>query len=304
MVELARGPDNRFGFALGGDSFNTAVYLARAGVTVAYMTALGDDAYSRAILDLAERERVDVSAVPISPGRLPGIYLIETDAQGERSFYYWRETSPARDLFTGEAPVAVAEQLLGAELIYFTGVTLWLYRDQALDNFFRLLSAAKARGAKIAFDSNYRQRLWGPDLPPARTIFARAIALADMVLPSLDDDRLLWGDADAQAALRRYRTGGVVEIAVKDGAGGVFIWEGDDLRHLPPPRNVAPLDTTAAGDSFNAAYLAARLAGRSPGEAVMAGHRLAAIVISERGAIVPEAATREALADLRNAFQR
>lgn len=303
MVELARGPDRRFGLALGGDTFNTAVYLARAGVSTAYLTALGDDPYSGAILDLAAGEGVDVSAVPRKPGRVPGLYLIETDASGERTFYYWRNASPARELFTGEVPPGVAERLHDAELVYFSGITLWLYQGASLRRFLGLLAEAKERGARIAFDSNYRQRLLGPDPAPARVAFAKAIALADIVLPSLDDDRLLWGDADAEATLRRYRELGVGEVAVKDGAQGVTIAEGGGIRHIPVPAPVNAVDTTAAGDSFNAAYLAARLTGREPAEAVTLGHRLAAVVVSERGAIVPEAATREVLAGLRGAPQ-
>jgi len=301
MVELARGPDRRFGLALGGDSFNTAVYLARAGVSTAYLTALGDDPYSEAILNLAAAENVDTSAIMRLPGRVPGLYLIETDEAGERTFYYWRETSPARDVFSGGGAASVQPHLTGAALIYFSGITLWCYAKDGLEAFLSTIETARARGAKIAFDSNYRIRLWGSDKEPVRTIFSAAIALADIVLPSLDDDRLLWGDHSAEGTLRRYAEAGVQEIAVKDGAGGVSILQAAQLRHVPVPTKINPVDTTAAGDSFNAAYLAARLAGHAQEQAVLFGHRLAAIVVSHRGAIVPHAATASLFSELRGA---
>src|SRR5437764_3431151 len=99
MIELTRGPDARYGLSFGGDTFNTAVYLARAGIDVAYATALGDDPYSDGIAALASAEGVGTDTIVRVPGRMPGLYLIETDPSGERRFYYWRDNSPARDLF-------------------------------------------------------------------------------------------------------------------------------------------------------------------------------------------------------------
>lgn len=298
MVELARGPDGRFGMALGGDSFNTAVYMARAGVPTSYLTGLGDDTYSQAILDLAAAENVGTSAIARLPGRVPGLYLIETDQRGERTFYYWRDTSPARDVFSGEVSRLAEDAMNGAGLIYFSGITLWLYARDGLDGFFRRLDAARRNGARIAFDSNYRKRLWGEAPEPARAAFAVAATLADIVLPSLDDERLLWGDASAEVVLRRYAQAGAQECVVKDGSGGAYILENSAMRHIPVPEQVKPVDTTAAGDSFNAAYLAARAKGHPPAEAVAFGHWLAAIVVSHRGAIVPKEATAALLAEL------
>lgn len=303
MVELARGSDGRFGLAVGGDTFNTAVYLARAGVETAYVTALGDDPYSKAILGVAAAEMVDTSAAARLPGRVPGLYLIETDAAGERSFHYWRENSPARDVFAQGVSDAVRGSLLGATLVYFSGVTLWLYTTGGLEAFLALVAEARSQGATVAFDTNYRPRLWGSDKSRVRAVFESAIALSDIVLPSLDDDRLIWGDAAAQAAYERYANAGVKEIAVKDGAAGVTIGDDGRLRHIPPPARIVPVDTTAAGDSFNAGYLAARLKGRSPAEAVALGHSLSGIVISHRGAIVPASATADLLGTLSGAAQ-
>src|SRR3954470_18623353 len=111
MVELSRGPENRYGLAFGGDTFNTAVYLARAGIPSAYATALGDDPYSGALLSLAAAETVNADLIVRVPGRTPGFYLIETDEKGERKFFYWRDTSPARELFELPEWAAIAEAL-------------------------------------------------------------------------------------------------------------------------------------------------------------------------------------------------
>lgn len=291
MVELARGGDGRFSLALGGDTFNTAVYMARAGIDTAYLTGLGDDPYSQAILDLAATEKLDTALVPRFKGRVPGLYLIETDAKGERSFFYWRDASPARDLFMDMVPTPIQQALNEASLLYFSGVTLWLYERDGLGPFLEGLAAARLRGARIVFDSNYRPRLWGTNTEPARNAFACAVALADIALPSLDDECALWGEQSAEDVLRRYAAAGVSEIVVKDGARGAHILEDGETRHIPVPQHITPVDTTAAGDSFNAAYLAARARGASRADAVMMGHMLSAIVVSHRGAVVPAEAT-------------
>src|SRR5437868_1488499 len=129
MIELSRGGDGRYGLAFGGDTFNTAVYLARAGVDVAYATALGDDAYSDALMALASAEGVRTELIVRVPNRTTGLYLVETNPKGERSFYYWREHSPARELFELPQWSVIAERLLACRVIYFSGVTLSIYSN-------------------------------------------------------------------------------------------------------------------------------------------------------------------------------
>lgn len=291
MMELARGADGRYGLAFGGDTFNTAVYAARMGMTTAYATALGDDPFSDGIVALAGRENIDTSLIPRRAGAMPGLYLIETK-DGERTFYYWRDQAPARTLFEDEAAVQRIETFMrDMQFVYFSGVTLSLYSAAGLDVFERTLKSARAAGAKIVFDSNYRPRGWRSDAERARNTFKRFLALCDVALPSLDDEQALWGDRDAAATLARLSSLGVPEIVVKAAAEGAFIQEGGEISHLPAPERVTPIDTTAAGDSFNAAYLARRSANVPVRDAVHSAHRLAAVVIRHPGAIAPRGAT-------------
>jgi 2-dehydro-3-deoxygluconokinase len=292
MVELARGADGRFGLAFGGDSFNTAVYAARLGLPASYATALGDDPYSDGIAAQGAAESVDMSLIPRRAGRMPGLYLIETGAAGERSFFYWRDRSPARELFEDAAAAdRVGAAMAKARAVYFSGITLSLYSAAGLDSFEARLRAARMAGARLVFDGNYRPRGWSGDAARARTIMSRFLALCDMALPTFDDEQALWGDADPAATIARLRALGLAEIAVKSGPDGATVSAGGATSHVPVPARVAAIDTTAAGDSFNAAYLAARLGGVSPEAAALAGHRLAGIVIRHRGALAPREAT-------------
>ncbi len=296
MVELARGEDGRFGQSFGGDTFNTAVYLARAGVPIAYATALGDDPYSDGIVGLAAAEGIATDLMLRRPGRMPGLYLIETTPEGERTFHYWRDRAPARELLDGADAETIEAAIQGARLVYLSGITLSLYSELGLDRLERILGRARQAGAVVAMDSNYRPRGWGGDADRARHVLARFWRLASIALPTLDDEAVLWGDRDAGATAARLHGLGAEEVAIKRGADGAVVARlGSPPIEVPIPQPVTPVDTTAAGDSFNAGYLSARLAGRAPQAAALTGHRLAAVVVAHRGAIVPRDATAVAL---------
>jgi len=287
MIELTRGDDGRFSLGTGGDTFNTAVYLAREGLRVAYATALGDDDHSERIISLASAEGIATDLITRVPGRLPGLYMIETDEKGERSFRYWRDTSPARELFELQTWGVVAEGLLDAQMIYFSGITLSLYSNAALGRFLAVLELARERGVKVAFDSNYRPAGWHGDVARARTVYLEALKRVDLALPSFDDEAALWGDASPDATVNRLQAFGIGEIVVKNAGKDALVALKDEREWMPVKEAVEPVDTTAAGDSFNAGYLAARLKGHSPAEAARAAHELAARVVGHRGAIIP-----------------
>ncbi len=291
MVELARDPDGRYTLRFGGDTFNTAIYLARSGIDVTYATCLGDDPYSARIIDLARDEGVGTDLIERKAGRNAGLYLIETSDSGERTFHYWRDRSAARELFDGPEADRIVAAMLGARLVYFSGVTLSLYSPAARTRLAEALVAARAAGALIAMDGNYRPRGWGGDVDGARDEFERFWRLSDIALPSLEDGELLWGDADPANFARRLEGFGVREIVVKAGGAPALCIGLGGQTMVPVPRAVAAIDTTAAGDSFNAAYIAARLGGSDPEAAVSSGHALAGIVVGHRGAIVPRSAT-------------
>lgn len=282
MAELrADGAGFATGFA--GDTFNTAVYLRRLWQgEVAYLTRVGRDPLSAGFLALAGAEGIDTSAIPRDPDRNLGIYAVQTDAAGERSFFYWRSQSAARLLFQSGAEL---DALSGADLLLLSGITLAILSTAARESLFIRIAALRGQGLRLAFDSNYRPRLW-EDAATARANMERAWRLADIALPSVDDEMALFGDADAGAVLARLRSWGCREGALKCGAAGPVPLDpaASAPQGLRPAARV--VDTTAAGDSFNAGWLAAHLAGRNPQACMAQGHDLAAHVVGLPGAIV------------------
>jgi 2-dehydro-3-deoxygluconokinase len=290
LIELARGAAGRFALSCGGDTFNAAVYLARAGIAVAFATAIGDDPYSESIVALAAAEGVSSNLILRVPGRLPAVSLIEDSPSGQRSSHTWREAAPARELFDLPDWMKVAERLAAARLIYFSGITLSLYSNQGLGRFFAVLEVARQQGAKVAFDGNFRPRAWKGDLGRTRTVFMEALKRVDIALPAFDDEAVLWGDPSPEATVARLQAFGIDEIVVKNGPNSALVASSGAQEFVPVPEVVVPVDATAAGDGFNAGYLAARLSGSDPAQAAVAAHRLASNVIRHPGALVPRTA--------------
>ncbi len=273
------------GLGYGGDTLNTAIYLARLGIEVEYLTALGDDPYSDWMLAQWHLHRVATSHVRRLPNRLPGVYAIHLDASGERRFYYWRQQSAAKSLFVDVDVDAIVGWLVDAELIYTSGISLAIYDEISRAKLLDALGELRRQGKKVAFDPNYRPALW-KSAAAAKKVYSRFLSQVDIVLPTFEDEQTLYRDKTPSHTLDRFDKGGVDEIVVKDGAGGCMVKCQGERHLVPVPEAITPIDTTAAGDSFNAGYLAARLSQTPPFEAALAGHRLAAKVIQRRGAIV------------------
>lgn len=291
MVELTRTAPRELRLAYAGDAANTAVSLARlGGLDVRFLTATGDDPLSDELVEFLRTEGVAPLARRFA-GASPALYLVSTDAAGERSFTYYRDASPVRRLLDDDEPV---EGFDGADLVYFTAVTLQQLTPRARTRLLSLAGRAREHGARVAFDSNYRPAGW-PSAEAARESIAAALAVTDLALPSLDDEKLLHGDRSAREVVDRHRAAGVREIVVKAGPEPVTSWADGRLAEHPGPRVESPVDTTGAGDAFDAGYLHARLGGEGVAESVAAGRRLAATVLRHRGAIVERPAFFAAL---------
>ena len=287
MVELKQADGGLFSRGYGGDTLNTAVYLARLGAGADYITALGDDSLSDEMISGWAAEGIGTKRVARLPGKLPGLYMIQTDAKGERRFFHWRDSAAARSLMDLPQTPEILNSLASYDLIYLSAITLSLYGAAGRARLFAALKGAHESGARFAFDTNFRARGW-PDLDVARAVFQEAFAAADIVLASTEDLLPLYPGVTNEALLARV-PGAEVVLKLSEPASIVRL-EGVPYPIKAKPVEAPVVDTTAAGDSFAAAYLAGRLVGADPIEAARAGHRLAGVVVCHPGAIIPRAA--------------
>ncbi|WP_303977139.1 sugar kinase [Dongia mobilis] len=286
MVEFA--PDGngawRMGFA--GDTFNTLWTLRGllpATVRTDYVSAFGDDDFSRRQLAFFADHGIGTAESPCLKGGRPGLYAITLDGH-ERSFTYWRSDAVARRL--ADDPSLLLASLARRDLIYFSGITLAILAPPARALLMSALTEARAAGSRLAFDPNYRARLW-PGIDEARIAITAALQLADIALPTHDDEKQLFGDTDPDATVRRLLGHKVPEFVVKDGGNPALLGTASGVEEISAVKPVQLVDTSGAGDAFNGAYLSARLQGQKPSAAAMAAHRVASVAIGVRGALTP-----------------
>jgi 2-dehydro-3-deoxygluconokinase len=288
MVEMSPDGPGRFRQGFAGDTFNSAWYLRQVlprQWNVGYATCVGTDAMSDAMVTCMADAGIDTAAIRRLPDRTVGLYMIHL-RDGERSFSYWRGESAARQLAADSK--ALSHAVRGCDLVLVSGITLAILPEHDRAALIDILGNARSNGSLIAFDPNLRPRLW-PDDATMRQAIMQAAKVADIVMPSFDEEALHFGDSCRQATIARYRHAGARSVVVKNGADMMTAWDASEGETEFRPRQVTPRDTTAAGDSFNAGFLAARLQGRGLLEALTAGAALAGQVVQSFGALVPVA---------------
>lgn len=287
MIELIAQSNGQAQIGVAGDTYNTAVYLSKLSkateLEISYVTALGTDQYSLRILNQIKQFGIHINCIEQRETHMPGLYAIDTDEDGERSFSYWRGQAAARTLF--EEPCSIKlDALSDFNLIYISGISMAILPPETRSRLMAFIKDYKSKGGKIVFDSNYRPRLW-EDVETARKVTMDMWALSDIALPSLDDEMALFGDKDEASVLTRITNAGVSFGAIKRGMEGPKAI-GEIVENLDFEKVGKAIDTTAAGDSFNAGFLYQYAIGGSLADAMQSGHTLASKVIQKHGAII------------------
>lgn len=297
MAELQAMNDGFYQLGFAGDTLNTAWYMKAltdsSRVSVDYLTSIGSDHLSNKMLNFLKGGGIGTRFVSEVQDRTVGLYLI-TLTGTERNFTYWRNASAARLLAEDEKVLYSA--LNQADVIYFSGITLAILSPSHRKIFFSVLRNLKMRGVTIAFDTNTRRRLWPSDAAMKKAMID-GYTVSTLALPTFDDDSAVFGDRTPAETVRRIASYGVPEIVVKDGANACLVFANDALVSITPEPVSGVIDTTGAGDSFNAGYIAAQLAGKDPEQAAKFAHRVAGRVICGRGALLDMIAFNDLVLD-------
>ena len=290
MIELKQQGDSTqvptlMNQAFAGDVFNAAVYLKRwfGDINTQMFTTLGNDEMSQQMKDYFLSEELDNDLVLTSEDKIAGLYLIQTDETGERSFTYWRSDSAAKytmDLISE----ALVEDLKKADMFFFSGISLAIIQPELREAFWQLVWRLKDSGVTIVFDPNYRARLWS-SIDDTKNQYDLALQVSDLVLPGIEDFQEIYGHNSFNDVKLFCQPYNIKELVIKDGPNGVLVVSDQELFvQIEAVTNV--VDTTSAGDSFNGAYLGARLSGYSLVDSVRLASETAGFVIQHSGAIV------------------
>lgn len=276
---------NNFCLGYAGDTFNTAWYLARLcpELTVSFYTAIGSDAISLQMRDAITSGGIDDNYVQAFEGATVGLYLISLD-NGERSFSYWRGQSAARRMMLDQGALITA--ISASEIVYFSGITLAILDKDQREFLLNSLRDARSQGKKVVFDPNLRPRLWTDTGEMTKAIMEGG-AVSDTILPSFEDEAEWYRDENPQATVDRYLGAGATSVIVKNGDNDVLYYDGTNIGSVAVNALSSVVDSTAAGDSFNAEILAG-LVDDTPFEiSIERACKLASLVVQGRGALVP-----------------
>ena len=266
----------------GGDTSNIVVAAARSGARCGYLSRIGDDAFGERLLALWKQEGIDASGVLVDPDAHTAVYFVEHDASGHR-FSYLRRDSAASRLAPADLTPDIGAR---AAIVCASGISLAI-SPSACDTVFAAFEAARAKGARIAFDANLRERLW--PLPRARAMNSAAAAMADFFLPSLEDALTLSGlppASDPRAVLDWAHGLGAGTVVLKMGAQGAIASDGKKVLKVVA-HQVDSVDATGAGDCFCGAFLARTAAGDDLEAATRYANAAAALATTGFGAVAP-----------------
>ena len=286
MVEIASRDEGGLCQNFAGDVLNSLWY-ARGflpdGWKAEFFTGFGADRISEEMRQFIEGAGISCQHCPTFSDRTVGLYLIHL-GNGERSFSYWRDTSAARSMARDIS--ALWARVAKADLVYLSGISLAILPPEHRQVFLGEIRENMRNNAILAFDPNIRPRLW-EDRDVMLDTLSRAGGISDIVLPSFEDEAINFGDRDPHETARRYLDLGAKLVVVKNGADPTIAFRKDDRFEMPVEAVQKLVDSTAAGDSFNGAFLARMLSGCGVPKAMEAAQRCSARVVSQRGALVP-----------------
>lgn len=295
MIELNGEPFGNMWQTYGGDTLNTATYLSRVSspkdIEVHYISAMGADKLSQQMIQHWQQDQIHTDSVLIDPNRQAGLYLIQLDKFGERTFLYWRSESAARYLLQHPDYAQVQQQLSEMDMIYLSGISLAILPDADRYALIAQLKQLASQGVRIAFDSNYRPKLW-ESVEKTQEIYTALLPFIDLALVTFDDEQALWGDSETAQSVQRLKDFGVKNIVLKQGKdGALFCNAQGNEQHIATTPVANVVDTTSAGDAFNAGFLNGYLREKSPQQCCQQGNQVAGIVIQHKGAIIDKNAT-------------
>lgn len=279
LVEFSSAGNGLYQLGYSGDVLNALSSAHRLGLSTGLITAIGDDPFQSGLRQILLDEDIDLTRAPVLPGKANGAYFINFDDSGAPMFHFLRKDSAATETFSAQSLEYLVTYARQARVLLFSSIPLAVMKER--EKLFALLTAVKGE-THLCYDLNVRRALWS-DTSKLVSMFEQLAPLVDVIFVTNDDDRLLFGERDAHVALAEYRRRGFKLVVFRRGSEKTLVADGDVSFEVPVPRVSKIVDSTGAGDAFNAGFIAGMLRRHQTYECVAMGNAAAACSVDTRG---------------------
>lgn len=284
MMEFSNLEKNSYNQSIAGDTLNFSSYLDKNIFNSFYLTAIGSSDISSSVLNFLKQRKINVNLVKRISTHEIGLYLIKNNNSGEKKFYYWRDNSAAKFFFNNKNIKYYYNKLKFFNYLYFTGITLSLFNKTRRSQFVKLITFLKKRKIQIIFDLNIRISRW--DKKELDIALSQILSKIDILFASGEDLSVWKGDKSLKMfkkILEKYKIShGIYRKNAQFNYS--FLNNKKYLIKNKVLRNV--IDTSGAGDGYNAAYISNFANHRNPQYALENASKIGAKIVMKKGAIV------------------
>ena len=284
MMELTNAKMELYSQSIAGDTLNFASYLDKKIFDTSYFTAVGTSDISKRVISFLKKQKIKTNLVSLINSYEIGLYLIENSKAGEKIFYYWRDNSAAKFFFNNQKLEKWQNQLKKFQYVYFSGITLSLFENNNLHNFISLLELLKKKQVKIIFDLNIRNKRWSKK--KLTSYFSQTLPFANIFFASGEDLNFLKGSASLKTFINLIQKNNIEHGIYRNNARLNYSFYKDERYFIKNKIKKKVVDTSGAGDGYNAAYISKFIKFNDPQKALYAASQIGAKIVMKKGAIV------------------
>ena len=269
---------------LGGAPMNTIVGVSRLGISAGAITAVGDDPFGQFLIEELKRNKVDVSQVKVKRGRRTTITFVANEPMsGERTFLFYRKPWIEETADSALEPDDInVGYVAKASILHVSGFAL--SQNPCREAIFKAIRHARKTGVKVSFDPTLRVDVWD-SLKILQETYNQVLRLSDVATFSREEAEFIFGTSEAEEAARRALRYGIGTVGIKLGEKGSLIMSEDGRTVKATAFKVKVVDTTGAGDGWNAGLLVGLCEGWDLEKCITVANAVGAMVVTKRGAI-------------------
>ena len=284
MIEISNVKNNLYNQSFAGDTLNFCNYLDKKKLNAFFLSAIGKSEINQSLLDFVKSKNISTKYIKQINQFEIGLYLIKNKDNGEKQFFYWRDESAAKQYFNNIDFINLYKELKNFDYIYFSGITLSIIHISKLNNFIKLLKLLKSKKIKIVFDFNIRPTRWNKK--NLNNFFDSVLKFVDICFIS-GEDMSYWknknGIKSYEQIVRKYK---IKHSIFRKNAKFTYVYLNKNKYVFKNKLLKNVVDTSGAGDGFNAAYLSNFIVNNDPVLALKAGSSLGSKIVMKKGAIV------------------